>query len=203
MISCTTSPPRPMTLPASASLTWITILVPGLPDVLDLASSFSILPSCILAKGTSSKISLMAKSCASASPNTSNSPVFLSTSILAFDSDSITLTTSPLRPSTRPTSSGRTSTTTGSPSASLVPLSAFRVFLRTLPSSPSSRQKRTISSTRFKAASRSGAVPVISTKRSFWEVMSLSGWTFSFATDFDSILRIVSPPLPMTLAQSL
>mmetsp|Transcript_84742 Transcript_84742/g.234975 ORF Transcript_84742/g.234975 Transcript_84742/m.234975 type:complete len:257 (-) Transcript_84742:791-1561(-) len=113
MTSRTVSPPRPITRPASRSLTqslkggnstasWSRGLVRW---------SFNTVPSSPLAKDTSARTSSRARSWASRLPNISSRPEPLSTSIFVPESRSRTLTVSPFRPSTRPTSSGSTSKT--------------------------------------------------------------------------------------------
>mmetsp|Transcript_10640 Transcript_10640/g.32013 ORF Transcript_10640/g.32013 Transcript_10640/m.32013 type:complete len:315 (-) Transcript_10640:672-1616(-) len=120
MTSRTVSPPRPITRPASRSLTQsfnggssIASSSRGL-----VLWSLRTVPSSSFAKVTSARTSSRARSWAPRGPKISRRPVPLSTSIFVPESLSRTLTVSPLRPSTRPTSSGRTSRTRG---ASLLP----------------------------------------------------------------------------------
>mmetsp|Transcript_56095 Transcript_56095/g.156283 ORF Transcript_56095/g.156283 Transcript_56095/m.156283 type:complete len:213 (-) Transcript_56095:908-1546(-) len=144
MTSRTVSPPRPMTRPASRSLTqnfrggWLSV---SSGDAFGRGVSFRMAPSspATFAYVTSSKMPARARSCACTVPCISTRPEALSSSILAPESLSMFLMVSPFRPRSRPTSSVSISIILG-PGASASPGSTGRrVSFRTLPSF--SRQK--------------------------------------------------------------
>mmetsp|Transcript_18013 Transcript_18013/g.42396 ORF Transcript_18013/g.42396 Transcript_18013/m.42396 type:complete len:331 (+) Transcript_18013:618-1610(+) len=157
MTSRTDSPPRPITRPASRSLTH-NLKAKG--DECLVRWSFSTVPSSSFAKDTSARTSSMARSWASRRPKISRRPEPLSTSIFVPESLSRTLTVSPLRPRTRPTSSGRTSRTCGV-SFLPSPFSEARASFNTSPSS--SRQKVASCNSKSRAAFCSLRVPTMST----------------------------------------